>query len=143
MKIFTIGFTKTTAENFFSRIKTSGAKKIIDTRLKNVSQLAGFAKGKDLEFFSKEICGADYEHNLELAPTKEILDAYKKKEITWQKYESDFIELIRDRAIENIDPEELNNSCLLCSEDTPHFCHRRLVAEYLKKAWKSIEIIHL
>ncbi len=143
MKIFTIGFTKTTAENFFSRLSSAGVKKIIDARLKNGSQLAGFAKAKDLKFFSKQLCNASYVHNLSLAPTQEILDAYKKKEITWSQYEERFNNLMKIREIEKFEPKEFENACLLCSEDEPHFCHRRLVVEYLKEKWGNVEIIHL
>tara|TARA_B100000989_G_scaffold235497_1_gene182337 strand:- start:361 stop:792 length:432 start_codon:yes stop_codon:yes gene_type:complete len=143
MKIFTIGFTKTTAENFFSRLSSAGVKKIIDARLKNGSQLSGFAKAKDLKFFSKQLCNANYVHDLNLAPTQEILDAYKKKEITWGQYEERFNNLMKIREIEKFEPKEFENACLLCSEDKPHFCHRRLVVEYLKEKWGNVEIIHL
>ena len=143
MKIFTIGFTKTTAENFFSRLSSAGVKKIIDARLKNGSQLSGFAKAKDLKFFSKQLCNASYVHDLNLAPTQEILDAYKKKEITWGQYEERFNNLMKIREIEKFEPKEFENACLLCSEDKPHFCHRRLVVEYLKEKWGNVEIIHL
>lgn len=143
MKLFTIGFTKTTAENFFERIKRSGARAIVDVRLNNVSQLAGFAKRDDLKFFSKAICGLDYRHIPKLAPTKDILDKYKKNGGDWAEYENKFLDLMQTRHIENIDKEMLDGGCLLCSEDKPHHCHRRLVAEYLKRHWGSVEIVHL
>ena len=143
MQIFTIGFTKTTAENFFSRLKKSGAKKILDVRLNNVSQLAGFAKRDDLKFFADTICGMGYRHEPKLAPTKEILDDYKKHKGSWHEYEEKFIKLMTQRKIEDLDPTEINGSCLLCSEDKPHYCHRRLVAEYLRDKWTDMEIIHL
>lgn len=143
MKLFTIGFTKTTAENFFERIKRSGARAIVDVRLNNVSQLAGFAKRDDLKFFSKAICGLDYRHIPKLAPTKDILDKYKKDGGDWAEYEKKFLDLMQARHIENIDKELLDGGCLLCSEDKPHHCHRRLVAEYLKRHWGNVEIVHL
>lgn len=143
MKIFTIGFTKTTAENFFERLKRSGAKAIVDVRLNNVSQLAGFAKRDDLKYFSKSICNMDYRHLPKLAPTKEILDQYKKNGGDWADYEEKFNKLIAARKIENIDKELLDGGCLLCSEDKPHHCHRRLVVEYLKSHWADVEIVHL
>lgn len=143
MKIFTIGFTKTTAENFFERLKRSGAKAIVDVRLNNVSQLAGFAKRDDLKYFSKSICNMDYRHLPKLAPTKDILDQYKKDGGDWADYEEKFNKLIAARKIENIDKELLDGGCLLCSEDKPHHCHRRLVVEYLKRHWTDVEIIHL
>lgn len=143
MKIFTIGFTKTTAENFFERIKKSDTRKIIDVRLNNVSQLAGFAKRDDLAYFSKKICRVGYQHAPKLAPTKEILDTYKKNKGSWKEYESKFIDLMAKRKIENIDKNALDGVCLLCSEDTPHHCHRRLVVEYLQDKWGNIDIVHL
>lgn len=143
MKLFTIGFTKTTAEDFFDRLKKSGARKIVDVRLNNVSQLAGFAKRDDLRYFAKAICGAGYEHRPELAPTQDILDAYKKNKGSWDEYEEKFHKLMVDRKIERIDPATLADGCLLCSEDAPEHCHRRLVAEYLRKKWGDVEIVHL
>lgn len=143
MKIFTIGFTKTTAENFFDRIKKSGAQKIIDVRLNNVSQLAGFAKRDDLKYFSSTICGIGYRHAPRLAPTKEILDTYKKHKGSWKDYEEKFLHLMAKRKIEEVDRNDLDGACLLCSEDKPHHCHRRLVAEYLKDRWGDIDIVHL
>jgi uncharacterized protein (DUF488 family) len=143
MKIFTIGFTKTTARNFFSRLKQSGAMKIVDVRLNNTSQLAGFAKRDDLRYFAEIICGMGYQHMPELAPTKDILDAYKKERGSWSEYEAKFFDLMARRRIEKIDREQFDGGCLLCSEDKPHHCHRRLVAEYLKKKWSDVEIEHL
>jgi uncharacterized protein (DUF488 family) len=144
MRLFTIGFTKITAEGFFKTLKASGAKRIVDVRLNNVSQLAGFAKKKDLKYFLREICGMDYVHLPELAPTKDILDAFKKNKGDWSEYEDRFLELMARRNIENKVPRELiEDGCLLCSEDKPHHCHRRLVAEYLRDHWGDVEIRHL
>ena len=142
--LFTIGFTKKNAETFFTKLRSAGVKTIIDIRLNNVSQLAGFAKRDDLIFFLKELCSCGYKHMPNLAPTKEILDAYKKKEIDWNEYVNRFSKLIIERKIENeIQDEELDNACLLCSEPTPEHCHRRLIAEYLKEKFGGIEIQHL
>ncbi|WP_325078592.1 DUF488 domain-containing protein [Sphaerospermopsis aphanizomenoides] len=118
---------------------------MIDTRLNNVSQLAGFAKKQDLEYFLRRIGGIEYMHILDLAPTQDILDAYKKKQITWDVYEEKFNLLILQRQIEkNLSIDIIDKSCLLCSELKPHNCHRRLVAEYLQcKLDKSIKIHHL
>jgi uncharacterized protein (DUF488 family) len=145
IEIFTIGFTKKKAEYFFEKLKKSGVKRIVDVRLNNVSQLAGFAKKDDLIYFLKEIGGMEYVHLPELAPTKDILDAYKKQKGDWSTYERKFIELMERRHIEEKVPKEIiNEGCLLCSEDKPHHCHRRLVAEYLKNKWnEDIEIKHL
>lgn len=143
MKIYTIGFTKTSAQNFFSRLKKSGARKLVDVRLNNVSQLAGFAKRDDLKYFTKEICGLEYRHLPELAPTQDMLDAYKKNGGAWDSYADKFCSLMASRKIEEIDKAELDGGCLLCSEDKPHYCHRRLVAEYLSDKWGNVEIEHL
>ena len=145
LNIFTIGFTKKTAEEFFTKLRHSGASRIIDIRLNNVSQLAGFAKKNDLIFFLREINGMGYVHMPELAPTKEILDAFKKNKGDWQVYEEQFLELMAQRAIEHtIDKTILDSSCLLCSENEPHQCHRRLVVEYLNQKWGGIiQVQHL
>ncbi len=144
INLFTIGFTKKTAEEFFTLLSKAGVKRIIDTRLNNVSQLAGFAKRKDLAYFLKEIGDIDYIHLLDLAPTKDILDNYKKKKGSWETYEKSFLDLMKQRTIEKqVSPELLDDSCLLCSEAKPHNCHRRLVAEYLKNKLGNINISHL
>ncbi len=144
MKIFTIGFTKKSAEQFFNNLQTAGVKRVVDVRLNNVSQLSGFAKRNDLAYFLKQICGMDYTHLPSLAPTKDILDAYKKNRGSWETYERDFIDLMAARKIENVIKQEtLEDACLLCSEDKPHYCHRRLVAEYLREYWGNVEIKHL
>lgn len=143
MKIFTIGFTKSSARHFFERLSRSGSRKIIDVRLNNVSQLAGFAKRDDLEFFAEKISGIKYEHLRALAPEQAMLDRYRKQKGSWANYAEDFLGLMRRRRIETLDQENFNGACLLCSEDKPHHCHRRLVAEYLKQAWGNVEIVHL
>ena len=145
MKVFTIGFTKKNAETFFGFLRSSQIKTLIDVRLNNVSQLAGFAKRDDLIFFLKELCNADYEHAPELAPTKDMLSAYKKGEIQWQSYEDKFLNLMSQRNIEkSIKPELLEHGCLLCSEHEPHLCHRRLVIDYLNMHTNlQLEVKHL
>ena len=144
MTIFTLGFTKKSAEVFFTRLKTNGVQRLIDVRLNNVSQLAGFTKRDDLRYFSKTICGIEYLHMPELAPTQDMLDAYKKHGGDWALYEQQFIDLMKRRQIERkVSPEVLSGGCLLCSEETAHHCHRRLVAEYLKEKWGSIDIRHI
>jgi uncharacterized protein (DUF488 family) len=145
VEIYTIGFTKTSAEQFFGALREAGIKRLMDIRLNNSSQLAGFTKQDDLAFFLRELCGAEYIHQLVLAPTKEILDGYKKKKITWEEYERRFNSLLAERKVEgNIDRELFRvPTVLLCSEPKPDKCHRRLVAEYLKKKWTDIKITHL
>ena len=144
MKIFTIGFTKKSAERFFTMLRDSGAKRIVDVRLNNVSQLAGFAKKNDLEFFLREICKMNYLHEPLLAPTQDLLDAYKKNKGEWTDYERQFIELMKSRLIEtNVSRDTIADACLLCSEEKPDMCHRRLVAEYLAEHWAGVEIVHL
>jgi uncharacterized protein (DUF488 family) len=144
IKLFTIGFTKKNAAKFFGLLRDAGIRRVIDTRLNRTSQFAGFAKEQDLPFLLREICRADYEIQPLLAPTEDILSAYKKKRISWTSYEERFNALIRDRQIESkVQPTQLDNTCLLCSEDKPHQCHRRLVAEYLKEKWGDVQIEHL
>lgn len=144
MKIFTIGFTKKSAESFFSQLQRAGVKRLVDIRLNNVSQLAGFTKRDDLRYFTRAICHIEYIHLTQLAPTQDILDAYKKHKGAWSLYESQFLDLMAKRQIENnVSRDILDGGCLLCSEEKPHNCHRRLVAEYLKKKWGDVEIEHL
>lgn len=144
INLYTIGFTKKTAQQFFETLVNSGVKRVIDTRLNNVSQLAGFAKRKDLEYFLKSIGNIEYVHILDMAPTKDILDEYKKNKGDWETYEQKFLQLIGDRQIEKqISPQLLEDGCLLCSEAKPHHCHRRLVAEYLSDKLENISIHHL
>lgn len=144
MNLYTVGFTKKSAERFFGMLRESRATTLIDVRLNNISQLAGFAKRDDLKFFVNEICGMTYVHRLDLAPTQAMLDDYKKHGVKWADYEPRFIELIATRHIEETVPRALlENAVLLCSEDEPHHCHRRLVAEYLAKHWDDVDITHL
>ena len=144
MKLSTIGFTKKSARRFFDLLSQSGTKRIVDVRLNNGSQLAGFAKKDDLAYFLGELCGMEYVHLPALAPTKEMLDDYKKRRGDWKTYEDRFIALMRERRIEATIPQEIiADGCLLCSEDKPHHCHRRLVAEYLRQHWGNMEITHL
>ena len=144
MKIFTIGFTKKNAEQFFSRLKQPGLVRVVDIRLNNVSQLAGFTKKDDLRYFLKELCHLDYVHLTEFAPTSEILDEYKKNGGEWRIYEQKFMALLASRKVEEtVDRDMLDGGCLLCSEATPEHCHRRLVAEYLASNWNDVEIEHL
>ncbi|BAY97541.1 hypothetical protein NIES37_14830 [Tolypothrix tenuis PCC 7101] len=144
INLFTIGFTQKTAQQFFDTLVKSGVKRVVDTRLNNISQLAGFTKRGDLEYFLRKIGDIEYVHILDLAPTKDILDDYKKNKGDWETYENKFLALMRDRQIEQkVSPQLLDGSCLLCSEAKPHHCHRRLVAEYLRDKWGNITISHL
>ncbi len=144
MKIFTIGFTNKKAESFFEKLCEAGVKRVVDVRLNNVSQLAGFSKKDDLKYFLRAIAGIDYLHVPELAPTKDLLDAYKKHKGDWSVYEGEFLGLMEQRRIElSLAKEVIDQGCLLCSEDKPHHCHRRLVAEYLQRHWKGVSIQHI
>lgn len=146
MKVFTIGFTKTSAEHFFGRLEEAGVKRVIDIRLNNRSQLAGFAKRDDLKFFLRTVGNIDYVHEPLLAPTQEILDAFKKRKGPWTEYERAFLALMRERRVEEkLDRGLLDGACLLCSEHKPHHCHRRLVAEYLSETWPEpgLDVVHL
>ena len=144
MRLYTIGFTKKSASEFFGLLDEAGAKRLIDVRLNNVSQLAGFAKRDDLDYFLNRICGIEYMHLPELAPSKEMLDSYRKDHRNWETYEREFLALMRQRRIEEKDLRRLvADACLLCSEDKPDRCHRRLVAEYLQRDWGDLDIVHL
>jgi uncharacterized protein (DUF488 family) len=145
MEVYTIGFTKKSAEEFFGLLRAAGIKRLLDVRLNNVSQLAGFAKRDDLRFFLKELCGADYIHEPLLAPTQELLDGYKKLKGSWCDYEERFLALMAERKIEEKIDRRLFEvpTVLLCSEATADRCHRRLVLEYLKTKWGEFDIVHL
>ena len=144
MKLFTIGFTQKTAEQFFNLLAEAGVKRVVDIRLNNVSQLAGFAKRDDLRFFLKTILHIDYIHISELAPTKDIMDDFKKKKVDWATYKKHFIGLITRRNVaDHLRGKLLDRDCLLCSEARAEYCHRRLVAEFLKKKWDTVDIVHL
>ena len=144
IRVYTIGFTGKTAETFFTLLKDAGVKKVVDTRINNVSQLSGFAKGVDLEYFLRELAGIRYEHNVDLAPTKDLLTRYRNKKLSWQDYEVEYLDILDSRKIsQQVRVEDLHDHCLLCSEHTPEKCHRRLLAEYFKRLNNDVEIIHL
>jgi uncharacterized protein (DUF488 family) len=145
VEIYTIGFTKKNAAQFFGALRKAGIEQLLDVRLNNVSQLAGFTKRDDLEFFVRELCHATYRHEPLLAPTQPLLDSYKKKHGPWSEYEDRFLQLMADRRIEErLDPGLFEaRTVLLCSEPTPERCHRRLVVEYLDKTWGGVTAVHL
>lgn len=145
MDVFTIGFTKKSAAEFFGILRRNGIRRLIDVRLNNVSQLAGFTKRDDLAYFLREICDAEYVHEPLLAPTQEMLDAYKKEKGSWQDYATKFLVLMAEPRIEEkIDPALFAEpAVLLCSEPTADQCHRRLVVEYLQTKWDDLRCVHL
>lgn len=144
MRLFTIGFTKTPARAFFERLAAAGVRHVVDTRLNRVSQLSGFAKERDLAFFLDRIGGIDYSVEALLAPTAELLDAYRRKELGWDEYARRYLDLLNAREVERrVDLANLDGGCLLCSEATPEHCHRRLAADYLAEAAVGLEIVHL
>ena len=144
IKLFTIGFTKKSAKQFFDLLTDNKVTEIVDTRLNHASQLAGFAKGRDLAFFAKKVGDIAYSHALDFAPTKELLGKYRKKEMSWEEYQIAYLNLLDMRKIsKKTDIEKLHQNCLLCSEHTAEKCHRRLLAEYLKEVNNDIEIVHL
>jgi len=145
MEIYSIGFTQKSAGEFFGALKAHGIERLLDVRLNNTSQLAGFAKQADLPYFLREICGAAYEHEPLLAPTQEILDAFKKHKGSWDAYTEAYLALIRSRKVETVLSKESfqKRTVLLCSEPTAEHCHRRLALEYLQMHWKDVVISHL
>ena len=144
MKLFTIGFTKKSASRFFELLRSAGVRRVLDTRLNNRSQLAGFSKGDDLEYFLKAVGKIAYRYTPELAPTQEILDQFKKLGGLWADYERQYLKLLSERTVErSLTPSLLEDACLLCSEHEPNYCHRRLAAEYLQRLIPGIKIAHL
>ncbi len=143
MNIFTIGFSQKTAEEFFTLLIKNNVKKLVDIRLNNKSQLAGFANAKHLPYFLK-LHNITYEYKPELAPSKDLLNGYKNKTISWEEYIKIYNKLLIDRdVLKDISIDELDDIVLLCSEPTAEQCHRRLMAEYLTKNLKKINIKHL
>ena len=142
---FTIGFTQTTARGFFERLKAAQVRAVIDVRLHNTSQLAGFAKAEDLAYFLAEIGGMTYRHEPLLAPSDDMLKAFKRDKGDWRVYETRFLDLMAERKIEaRFRPDLFEGACLLCSEAAPHHCHRRLVCEYLNRKWDGrLRVRHL
>lgn len=144
VRVFTIGCGAKNAREFFAILKQAGIKKVIDVRLYNTSQLAGFAKKQDIEYFLQAVIGADYIHLPIMAPTKQLLNDYKKGLIGWQQYEAQFKSIITQRQIQkHVTPDDIDMGCLLCSEAKADNCHRRLIAEYLAQRWQNISIHHL
>ncbi|MBR0262711.1 MAG: DUF488 domain-containing protein [Prevotella sp.] len=143
--LFTIGFTKKSAEHFFTLLRDNGVKCLVDVRISNNSQLAGFAKGKDLEFFVKEICHIPYRHITDFAPTKELLDQWHKGTVSWTQYEEIYTSALKQRnVIKLYGIRQFDGACFLCSEETPEQCHRRLLVEYMQKhSTEEIKIVHL
>jgi uncharacterized protein (DUF488 family) len=145
MEIYSIGFTQKSASQFFGTLKANRIERLLDVRLNNTSQLSGFAKQADLAYFLREICGADYEHEPLLAPTQEILDAFKKQKGSWDIYTEAYLGLIRSRNVETMLSRESfsQKTVLLCSEATAEHCHRKLALEYLQEKWCGVRITHL
>jgi uncharacterized protein (DUF488 family) len=145
VELYTIGFTKKSASDFFGALRSAGVRRLVDARLSNSSQLAGFTKQADLPFFLRELCNAEYVHEPLLAPTSELRDTYLKRKGSWEDYERGFRALIAGRAIEQrLTPDLFSGpTVLLCAEPTAERCHRRLVAEYLREKWGGLEIVHL
>ena len=145
MEIYSIGFTKKTAAEFFGKLRAAGIRRLMDVRLHNSSQLAGFTKAEDLRFFLRELCGAEYVHEPLLAPTEELLAGIKKRTLPWEQYERRFLDILAERRVE----ERLDRGAflvptvLLCSEPTAEHCHRRLVIEYLREKWGDVVPVHL
>lgn len=144
IRLYTIGFTEKSAERFFELLLSSGVGRLVDTRINNTSQLAGFAKGRDLAYFCQAIGGIGYEHREDMAPTKELLSEYRKGGMSWETYADRYLTLLRQRKLrEHVRPADLDGACLLCSEHLPEHCHRSLLAEYLRDANPGIEVTHL
>ena len=144
VQLYTIGFTGKSAETFFYLLISNRVRKLIDTRVNNASQLSGFAKGKDLAYFSKAIGQIDYEHRLDMAPTRELLNDYRSNRLTWDEYSDTYLALLEERNLNGgLTAARLDRACLLCSEHLPKNCHRSLLAEYIRRAHPEVEVKHL
>ncbi|WP_297273549.1 DUF488 domain-containing protein [uncultured Bacteroides sp.] len=143
--LYTIGFTKKNAEQFFELLKKNHISRLVDVRINNSSQLAGFAKGVDLKYFVKHICNAEYVHIIDFAPTKDLLSKWRKEEVNWEQYTKVYLGLLKERGIiKKYGVKCFDNSCFLCSEETPEMCHRRLLVEYMKEnSTEDVNIVHL
>jgi uncharacterized protein (DUF488 family) len=142
--MFTIGFTKKSMREFAELLRDAKIKRVVDIRLRPVSLYSGYARKDDLEFLL-ELMGIEYVHALELAPTPPMLDDYRS-DTDWGKYEQAFRRLLAERKPTGLLEQLLTpglNVAFLCTEDTPERCHRRLVAEYAKKFFPDLEIVHL
>jgi uncharacterized protein (DUF488 family) len=143
-KLYTIGFTKKSAREFFELLKEHQIKKIIDIRLSNTNQLAGFTKKNDLEYFLKEIADIKYFYAKDFAPTKELMIAKRERKISMDKFEEEFTKILKKRKVENIfNEEELNQACLLCSEEQAKDCHRNAITKYLKGKYQELEVVDI
>lgn len=145
MEIYTIGFGRKSAREFFEILKENEIQHLVDVRLRNTTQLAGFTKKHDLEYFLDEIAGIAYTHMPDLSPTDELLDGYRKGNISWPGYEEIFFDILESRKIEELLPQDMfkQRTVLLCSEPTADQCHRRLIVEYLQRHWEGVEAVHL
>jgi uncharacterized protein (DUF488 family) len=144
MELFTIGFAGKSAEQFFTALVKHGVKKVIDVRLNNVSQLAGFTKKNDLKYFLRVIANIEYDYLPQLAATKELMDGYRGGKIKWDEFEATYLTLLEERQVlKTLKPEDFDRACLLCSEEKPDHCHRRLAAEWLKGKWEGVEVKHI
>ena len=143
--LYTIGFTKKSAETFFELLKKNRIRTVVDVRISNSSQLAGFAKGCDLSYFLRQIGDIGYRHIVDFAPTKELLSDYRSGKIGWSEYVAIYNTLLDRRSInKRYKVANFDNCCFLCSEETPEMCHRRLLAEYLKQQNPdNVQITHL
>ena len=146
--LYTIGFTKKNAKAFFELLSESKVNIVLDIRLNNTSQLAGFSKYPDIEYFLSHLCCIDYVHDISFTPERETLEAYKKNEINWVEYVKQFRATMDSRKIlEYIKKnyEFINNKtvCLLCSELKADKCHRSLVAEYFTETYNDLKVVHL
>jgi uncharacterized protein (DUF488 family) len=145
MEILTIGFTKRSAEDFFEALKKAEIRRVVDVRLRNTSQLSGFSKAGDLQFFLHRLISASYAHEPLLAPTAKMLDDYRHRSVAWDAYANLYVELLEGREVSRkLNREDFETrTILLCTEPSSERCHRRLAAEYLARSWEDVEVVHL
>jgi uncharacterized protein (DUF488 family) len=145
LEIYPVGVTGRSASDFFKVLSDASVRRVLDTRLHNTSQLAGFSKKGDFEFFLRRVSGVEYKHELLLAPTEELLKAYKRRDLRWDDYAAGYLTLLRERNVEHVLSSESFRvpTALLCAEHKPDHCHRRIAAEHLAETWPDVSIRHL
>ena len=144
MEVYTAGFTKWLAKDFFSQLKDLKIHKLIDIRLRPNSQLSGFTREVNFSFFLENLSNVKYEHQLSLAPTKELLNKRRNEGLSWQDFEFEYLNLLTKGVLEYCLNEISNQNILfLCSETEPQFCHRRILTDKLCRLNSDLEVIHL
>lgn len=144
MEVYTAGFTKWLAEDFFEKLNALNINKLIDIRLRPNSQLSGFTREVNFSYFLKKLSHVEYEHQINLAPTKDLLNKRRKNNLSWQEFESEYLNLLTEDILEYCFKEiSKQNILFLCSESEPQFCHRRVLTDKLLSLNSELKVTHL